>query len=67
MVSSSFPIGRGLSQNDSSEAKVIGRTKGAAVTKSIVRRLRKGSKDGWRRVKWQHKSRTMSVVVSDLT
>jgi hypothetical protein len=67
LVSSSFPIGLGLSQNGSSEAKAIGRVKGTAVTKSIARRLRMRSKDGRGRVKWRCRAWTMSVVVSDLT
>jgi len=68
LVNGSFPIGRGLSQDGSSEAKAIGRMKGAAVTKRIARRrLRMRSKDGRRRVKWWRRARTTSVVVSDLT
>jgi hypothetical protein len=67
-VSSSLPIGLGLSQNGSSEAKAIWTTKCAAVMKSIARgRLRRRSKDGRGRVKWRRRSRTTSVVVSDLT
>ena len=67
LVSSSFLIGRRLSQNGSSEAKAIGRTKGTAVTKSIARRrLRMRSKDGRGRVKWWCRAWTTSVVVSDL-
>jgi hypothetical protein len=47
LMSDSLSIGHGLSQNSSSETKAIRRPKGAAVTKSIVRRrLRKRSKDG---------------------
>jgi hypothetical protein len=71
LMSGSLPIGRGLSQNDNSETKAIGRTKGAMVTKSIARRrLRRRwrrSKDGWGRFKWRRRSWTTSVVVSDLT
>jgi hypothetical protein len=68
LVSSNLPIGRRLSQNGISEAKVIGRTKGGAVTKGIARRRhRRRSKDRRGRVKWRCKPRTMHVVVSDLT
>ena len=52
LVNGSFPIGRGLSQDGTSEAKAIGRTKGAAIMKRIMRRrLGMRSKDGRRRVK----------------
>jgi hypothetical protein len=68
LVSSNLPIGRRLSQNGSSEAKAIWRTKGGVVTKGIVRRRRRRrSKDRRGRVKWRCRSRTMRVVVSDLT
>ena len=68
LVSSSFPIGHGLSQNDSSEANAIRRTQGTVVTKSIARRrLRMRAKDGWGSVKWRCRAWMMSVVVSDLT
>jgi hypothetical protein len=66
-VSSTFPIGRGLNQNGSSEAKEIGRMKGAMVTNSIARRrLRMRSKDRRGSVKGWCRAWTMSVVVSDL-
>jgi hypothetical protein len=52
LVSNNFLICLELSQNGNNEAKVIGRAKGTAVTKSIARRrLRMRSKDGRGRVK----------------
>jgi hypothetical protein len=68
MVSGSLPIGRGLSQNSSSEAKAIGRTNGATVIESMARRrLRWRSNDGLGRVRRWCRSRPTSVVVSYLT
>jgi hypothetical protein len=52
LMSCSLPIGGGLSQNSSSETQTIRWSKGAAIMKSVARkRLRKRSKDRWRRVK----------------